>query len=180
MHDEGSQGKLEQHLAENLDAFVGFARKRLADPELAADVVQSSFLKALKSSEQLQDVDKFIPWFYRILRRSIIDIYRERGARDEALKRFADQFSEDANVEDERTVCSCVNRLLGTLKPEYSDILRRVDLEGDAVTAVAKKMGTTPNNATVRLHRARAQLRERLEQTCKMCAKHGCIDCTCE
>jgi RNA polymerase sigma-70 factor (ECF subfamily) len=180
MQHDAAEHALEKLLAENLDAFVGFARSRLADPELAADVVQSSFLKALKSSGQLQDADKFVPWFYRILRRSIIDIYRERGAREEALKRFAAEFTEDANPEDERVVCGCVNRLLGTLKPEYSDILRRVDLEGDAVTDAAKKIGTTPNNATVRLHRARAQLRERLEQTCKMCAKHGCIDCTCE
>jgi RNA polymerase sigma-70 factor (ECF subfamily) len=177
---EAAEHALEKHLAENLDAFVGFARKRLADPELAADVVQSSFLKALKSSEQLHDADKFVPWFYRILRRSIIDIYRERGARDEALKRFAVEFSEEATVEDGRTICGCVNRLLDTLKPEYAEILRRVDLNGEAVTATAQAIGTTANNATVRLHRARAQLRERLEQTCKMCAKHGCIDCTCE
>lgn len=179
MHDAAEQA-LEKHLAENLEAFVGFARRRLADPELAADVVQNSFLKALKSSEQLQDADKFIPWFYRILRRSIIDIYRERGAREEALKRFAAEFAVDASPEDARTVCRCVNQLLDTLKPEYADILRRVDLNGEAVTATAEKIGTTANNATVRLHRARAQLRERLEQTCKMCAKHGCIDCTCE
>jgi RNA polymerase sigma factor (sigma-70 family) len=180
MQDKTGEHALEKHLAENLDAFVGFARKRLNDPELAADVVQSSFLKALKSSEQLDDAQKFVPWFYRILRRSIIDIYRERGAREDALKRFAAEFAEVATSEDERTVCGCVNGLLGTLKPEYSEILRRVDLEGDAVTVAARKLGTTSNNATVRLHRARAQLRQRLEQTCKMCAKHGCADCTCE
>jgi RNA polymerase sigma-70 factor (ECF subfamily) len=178
-HDAAEQA-LKEKLGENLDAFVGFARKRLGDPELAADVVQSSFLKALKSSKQLHDAGKFVPWFYSILRRGIIDIYRERGAREEALERFAAELAEDATAEDERTVCGCISRLLGTLKPEYSDIIRRVDLEGDAVVDAAKKIGTTSNNATVRLHRARAQLRERLEQTCKVCAKHGCVDCTCE
>ena len=126
MQHDAAEHALEKHLAGNLDAFVGFARKRLADPELAADVVQGSFLKALKSSEQLQDAEKFVPWFYRILRRSIIDIYRERGAREEALKRFAAEFAVNANPEDERTVCRCVDGVLITLKPEYSDILRRV------------------------------------------------------
>jgi hypothetical protein len=34
-------------LLENIKEFVGSARKRLGDPELAADVVQDSLLKAL-------------------------------------------------------------------------------------------------------------------------------------
>lgn len=180
MNNYGTDHPLEKLLAENLDAFVGFARKRLADPELAADVVQSSFLKALQSAGQLHDSDKFVSWFYRILRRSIIDIYRERSATEGALARFANEFAESATPEDERTVCGCVKGLLDSLKPEYAEILRRVDLDGEAVTAAAKEVGTTANNATVRLHRARAQLRERLHQTCQICARHGCLDCTCK
>jgi RNA polymerase sigma-70 factor (ECF subfamily) len=31
----------------------------------------------------------------------------------------------------------------------------------------------------VRLHRARAALKTRLEQSCGTCATHGCLDCTC-
>ena len=69
MHNDPPTIDLQQKLAENLDAFVGFARKRLGDPEVAADVVQRSVLKALKASGQLEDADKFLPWFYRILRR---------------------------------------------------------------------------------------------------------------
>jgi RNA polymerase sigma factor (sigma-70 family) len=179
MHNDPPAIDLQQKLAENLDAFVGFARKRLGDPQLAADVVQSSFLKALKASGQLEDADKFVPWFYRILRRSIIDVYRERETREEALKRFALEFREEASPEDERNLCACVGKLIGTLKPEYADVLRQVDLEGATVTAAAGKLGLTANNTAVRLHRARAQLRERLEQTCRLCARHGCLDCTC-
>jgi RNA polymerase sigma-70 factor (ECF subfamily) len=35
------------------------------------------------------------------------------------------------------------------------------------------------NNLKVRLHRGRKQLRERIEQTCRACATHGCLDCIC-
>jgi len=45
---------------------------------------------------------------------------------------------------------------------------------------VAKELGITPNNLKVRRHRARQQLRERLEEVCRTCAKHGCLDCSCE
>ena len=38
-------------LLENVREFTSFARKRLGDPELAADAVQESLLKALRSKE---------------------------------------------------------------------------------------------------------------------------------
>jgi len=31
----------------------------------------------------------------------------------------------------------------------------------------------------VRLHRARAALREKLVRSCRTCAEHGCLDCSC-
>lgn len=44
---------------------------------------------------------------------------------------------------------------------------------------VAKALGITTNNATVRLHRARRALKRELERSCGICATHGCLDCTC-
>ncbi len=68
---------------------------------------------------------------------------------------------------------------MDTLKPEYADAIRRVDLGGVAVGAFAAHAGLTPNNAAVRLHRARAALRRQLERCCGTCATHGCLDCVC-
>ena len=71
-------------------------------------------------------------------------------------------------------------RELPALKPDYATLLRRLDLNGEASAPVAASLGITRNNLIVRLHRARRQLRERLEQTCRLCAKHGCLDCHCD
>lgn len=38
----------------------------------------------------------------------------------------------------------------------------------------------TPNNLTVRLHRARQALRDGLEESCGICSQHGCLNCVCE
>lgn len=46
---------IESHLLENVKEYLGFARKRLGDPELAADAVPESLLKALKGADQLRD-----------------------------------------------------------------------------------------------------------------------------
>jgi len=69
--------------------------------------------------------------------------------------------------------------LLPTLKPEYSALIRKLDIEEAEPAKVASEMGVTTNNLKVRLHRARQQLRARLIDTCKLCAKHRCLDCTC-
>jgi RNA polymerase sigma-70 factor (ECF subfamily) len=73
-----------------------------------------------------------------------------------------------------------MNDLIVTLKPEYAEILRRVDLGESRLDSVAAELGITANNATVRLHRARQALRQRLEQMCGVCAHHGCLNCTCD
>jgi RNA polymerase sigma-70 factor (ECF subfamily) len=67
-----------------------------------------------------------------------------------------------------------------TLKPNYADLIRRIDLAGESLPSVAKELRVTTNNLTVRLHRARQALRESLEQACGICSKHGCLNCTCE
>jgi RNA polymerase sigma-70 factor (ECF subfamily) len=78
-----------------------------------------------------------------------------------------------------QTVCECATALLETLKPEYAAALRRVELDGIGVREFAREAGVTPNNASVRLSRARDALRRQLERSCGTCAEHGCLDCTC-
>ena len=92
---------LEKQLLENVREFTAFARRRLGDPELAADVVQESLLKALRSSDELRDQEKAKAWFYRILRRTIIDLYRRRDARDRAMADIEQEFGGAPDSEQE-------------------------------------------------------------------------------
>lgn len=172
--------QLEAALTENLEQFTAFARSRISDPELASDVVQESLLKALKSADQLKENENAVAWFYKILRHSIIDLYRHREVDKRAIEKLMTEADVEPNDAEEKMVCRCFERLLPTLKPEYAELIRSVDLNENSLADVSKRVGITTNNLNVRLHRARNQLRERLEQTCGMCSKHGCLNCTCE
>jgi RNA polymerase sigma factor (sigma-70 family) len=172
--------RIEEHLLKELDTFTAFARSRVGDPHLAADVVQDSLLKAVKSADQLRDDESVTAWFYRILRRTIIDLYRRRAAAQRAVERLEQELAAPPDAEEARVTCACVEAIIPTLKPEYAEIIRQLDLDGRAPEQVAAARGVTANNLRVRHHRARQQLRERLEQTCRLCARHGCLDCTCE
>lgn len=171
--------QIEEHLLKQLEVFTAFARSRVGDPHLAADVVQDSLLKAVKSADQLRENESVTAWFYRILRRTIIDLYRRRAVSQSALDRLERELDVPPDAAEERAACACVESLIPTLKPEYADVIRRLDLNGEAADAVAAALDLNANNLRVRHHRARQQLRERLEQTCRLCAKHGCLDCTC-
>jgi len=171
---------LESAIIRNLQTFVAFARKRLGDHHLAEDVVQESLVKALTSDRHPETDEETTVWFYRILRRSIIDIYRKQGARDRAMERFEAEFPDSPDEADERELCRCIRRLLTSVPEQYRALLEEVDLKGKEPDEVAAKLGLTKNNLTVRLHRARKHLRKTLAANCRACSVHGCRDCTCE
>src|SRR5690606_13706155 len=129
----------------------------------------------------LRDEESAVAWFYRLLRNAVVDHYRRRGAEARALEKegIAQLVREELSDEEVKgTLCACMNDLLPTLKAEYAQILRAVDLEEQSVSDVARALGITANNASVRLHRARLALRRALERSCRTCASHGCLDCS--
>jgi RNA polymerase sigma-70 factor (ECF subfamily) len=171
---------LEVAIIKNLQTFVAFARNRLGDHHLAEDVVQESLVKALMADRHPETDQETTVWFYRILRRSIIDVYRKQGTRGRALDRFEKEFPQSLEKSDERELCKCFRRLLPLVPGQYRELLEEVDLKGKEPDEVAAKLGLTRNNLTVKLHRARKHLRKALMANCRACSVHGCLDCTCE
>lgn len=174
-----------QRLTEDRSQFEGFLRRRVRDDSIAQDLLQQSFVKALQQHHSLKNEESVVPWFYRILRNTLIDYYRSQAtdeARQKDFEKQADIFSENhvpSLDEAKTTVCACLEGVLSALRPGYADLIRRIDLTGEPLASVAQQLQITPNNATVRLHRARQALRKSLEASCGICSKHGCIDCTC-
>ena len=166
-------------LLPHYEMFLAFTRKRVADPELAADALQDSLHKALKSIGHVRQNESLVPWFYRILRRTIIDLYRRRSVRERLFVELPENFEAVTDQAERSTVCGCLRRLLPTLKPEYAQAIEAVDLDEAAIESVAAELGVSRSSLKVRLHRARRQLHERLLQTCQLCARHACLDCHC-
>lgn len=167
-------------LIRHREKLLSYVRKRVSPPDLAEDLLQDSLLKALKSAGELRAEDKLLPWFYRILQRAIVDHYRKRQTESSHVDRpeDMDEFA-SPDPEDEAALCECFRELLPTLKPEYARLIERLELGRQDTDQVAADLGIHPNNLKVRRHRARQALRQRLEETCRVCAEHGCLDCTC-
>jgi RNA polymerase sigma-70 factor (ECF subfamily) len=163
--------------------FLAFLKPRVGSADAAEEILQAAFVKGLEKQATIREGESAVGWFYRLLRNAVVDHYRRNGAARRGHERFVAENPEPtAELDTALTaeVCACVDGLIPTLKPEYADLLRRVELGGASVVEAAAELGVTPNNAAVRLHRARAALKKRLEQTCGTCTEHGCLECTCQ
>lgn len=166
-------------LVENHRRFLSFLERRVGSREVAEDILQDAFVRGLTRADQLRDQESIVAWFYRTLRNAIVDHWRRTAAERKVFDDAEEGVEPAADPELMNTVCACASALLETLKPEYAEALRRVDLDGVPVNVFAEEKSVTANNASVRLFRAREALRRQVVRSCGTCAEHGCLDCSC-
>ena len=159
--------------------FLRFLEARVRDRATAEDILQAAFVRSIEKADTVRDPESVVAWFYRLLRNAVIDHYRRTGRDARQVEPEKAEAALAYEAELKGVVCACVDRLVPTLKPEYAEMIRRVDLQEEPLGEVAAALGITVNNATVRLHRARQGLKKQLERSCGTCATHGCLDCRC-
>jgi len=160
--------------------FLGFVERRVGDRELAEDILQNAYVRALHHENELVEGESVVAWFYRVLRNAVIDQYRRRSSESKAMDAWGRELETEVpshEVRDE--ICECLGGVVKGLKPEYAELIQAVDLGEQPLQDFAKERKLTASNAGVRAHRARAALRKQLVKTCGSCSKHGCLNCTC-
>jgi len=180
---EGLTAETIARLVDSHARFLAFLERRVGARETAEEILQEAYARALQRGDALRAGESAVAWFYRLLRNALVDHHRRRGAERRALESVATQPVAPEPLPDAelmQTVCGCVSALIETLKPEYAEIVRAIELDEQPLSDYAQRTGITSNNAAVRLHRAREALFKRLVQCCGTCATHGCLDCHCE
>lgn len=177
--DAAPHSLVEAHLLAGRAYLLAYVASRVNDPALAEDVVQDSLLRALRAAPDLRDEEKLVPWFRRIVSNAITDVYRRRDREAASLERYRHEQDGAVPSTEDEALCLCFQALLPTLKDEYRVLIEALELEGRDPDAVARELGITRNNLNVRRHRARRQLRERLEAMCTACPDHGFHACDC-
>lgn len=159
-------------------AFKGFLRSRLHSDADAEDLLQIGLLKALERSGDLRDETRLEAWFYQLLRTTLIDHERSRHA---ALQREGAWLNERETDEAlRRHACACLAGVVSTLIPAHAALVDRVELQGQSLAEASAAANISSGNASVILHRARKEIRKRLELICGECAEHSCRDCDCD
>lgn len=169
-------------LIENRRAFLRFLTRRVGSGDIAEEVLQQFYLRAISKASDIKKRESVLQWFFRVLSSTLADFYRGETARRQGEGEYAHLQPESLNEfnTDTELVCMCFYQLLPMLKPEYAEALQRIDLRGESRAKVAEDLSITLNLVRVRLHRARQALKHALLASCKgCCPEHGFMNCEC-
>ncbi|WP_100179765.1 RNA polymerase sigma factor [Bradyrhizobium nitroreducens] len=170
-------------LVGSYDRLRGYLQRRLGGRAEAEEVLQAFMLRALERSGDIRDADSVRGWLSRVLATTIADFHRQASRSRTREMSFPNELNNrlaaDQDSAANAAVCDCLHAHLSLLKPEHAEVIRRLDLGGEPRETVAADLGVTVNNLTVRLHRARHALRERLERTCVVCLEESFWECRC-
>ena len=150
-------------LSEHSQALYRFSLSITRDPELAADLVQDTFLRAMERSDQYRGDAPLRAWLRRILHNLAIDRAR-RNEREVIVEAIEDDWRDD-----EYTVDPAAIALRTQLRAELEDALARLpfiyrvavllhDVEGWTVAEIAEVQGISLPAGKQRLRRGRMAL----------------------
>ncbi|MDA9410021.1 RNA polymerase sigma-70 factor [Bradyrhizobium sp. CCBAU 51745] len=180
---EAQESVVRTALVSSYDRLRSYLQRRFGGRAEAEEVLQAFMLRALERSGDIRDADSVRGWLSRVLATTIADFHRQRlKSRTREMPfphELNDRLAADQDAAANTVVCECLHTHLTLLKPEHAEVIRRIDLAGEPRELVAADLGVTVNNLTVRLHRARNVLRERLEQTCVVCLEESFWECRC-
>lgn len=167
-------------LVDNRRRFLAFLERRVGNRSAAEEILQSAYARAVERGVPADRDEGAVNWFFAVLKNAVVDHHRRRASESRAVATLSSEgVPEISDPELRDEVCACFRRLLPTMHADYAAILEKVDLEDRPVADVARELGITANNASVRLHRARTALRTQLERSCGACSTHGCLECSC-
>jgi len=142
--------------------------------EDAQDVAQEAFLNAYQSLDSFKGDSLFFTWLYRIAVNTAISHRRKRrvlaridiGPAGDSLLEPADpsDLSRPGHAIEQVEQEQKIHQALARLSPEHRAVLVMKDLEGQKYEEMAEALEVPIVTIRSRLHRARLELRELLEQ----------------
>lgn len=177
----------EQETLSHLEALMAFARRLTKSQAEAEDLVQDTYVKAIRARGQFQEGTNLRAWLLRILRNTFINRYH-RGSLERSLvaKPVTDPVSDgwissatmratrDAEnlalrPELARHICAAIN----DLPEEFRMVVLLADVEEFAYKEIAATLECPIGTVMSRLHRGRKLLKARLLQQAR---DNGLID----
>jgi len=139
--------------------------------EDAEEVSQDIFIKAYRSLADFKGMAKFSTWLYTIVNTTCITFLRKkkldiRSLDDEKTFEIADNQDSGfrANQVEQKSRQNMVNQAIAMLSPDDAQIITLFYKNEQSLEEIGQILGLEVNTAKVRLHRARARLKEKMEK----------------
>ena len=152
--------------------------RMVRDRELAEDLAQETFVKALNAIESYRPEFKFSSWIFKIANNAAIDHLRRReldtlslegsphAETPEAVEATAlqigDRQESPLDTVEARELGGQIEQAIGQLRPEYRSCILLRHVEGRAYEEIAEILNLPLGTVKTYIHRARNELRQAL------------------
>jgi RNA polymerase sigma-70 factor (TIGR02943 family) len=174
----------EQWVDAHGDYLYNYAWSRVQSKETAEDLVQETFISALRAKDSFRGESAELTWLLSILKRKVIDYYRKKGAKKEfsaayfskpfqdsegmqghwIMERAPKDWEKETHAPTRQDEFQSIMEICLSLLPEkWKAVFVLKVMEEINSDDICKEIGCTPSNLWVILHRARLKLRECIE-----------------
>jgi RNA polymerase sigma-70 factor (ECF subfamily) len=165
------------------DFLYRFALSRVKDPAVAEDLVQETFLAALRARENFKGRSAGRTWMIAILKHKIVDYIRKkiREPSTDKIETLTDSAESDfdargewqirpskwainpGKIYEQKEFMDVLYRCLAELPSRLAQAFMLREIDGLGTEEICKEMDITATNSWVMLYRARMSLRHCLE-----------------
>jgi RNA polymerase sigma-70 factor (ECF subfamily) len=152
------------------DVVRRFINMTVKNQWVADDLTQETFIKAYKSIDSLEDISKIKSWLIRIAYNLCLDYLKTASKNKfdslDSIEEFSANILPIGKQLERNEMSQCVQEKMLLLPQSYRTILCLSDIAGLAHHEIAEVLEVNVGNVKVRLHRARAKMKEILNQHC--------------
>lgn len=158
-------------LVKNHQRFVfTLALRFTKNREDAEEVAQDCFIKAYRSLGTFKQTSKFSTWLYTITYTTAMSFLRKRQVdttsidnNENVLQLVNNISSYNADLVEQKSANVYLNIAINNLSPIDAAIITLFYLGEQSLEEIGQAMHMEPNTIKVKLHRARARLKEQME-----------------
>jgi RNA polymerase sigma factor (sigma-70 family) len=172
---DGSDEALEALFLRYKDRIGAYVRGIVSDQGKAEDIVQETFISALRSLRSSQRPIAFRPWIYQIARNACIDqLRRQKRATEISLDSDAFNLQDEGRISQSRPSTHsevarredmhALRQAFGGLPDSQHEALVMRELEGLSYTEIASRMNVSPAAVESMLFRARRGLKDEYDE----------------
>lgn len=170
MDSAGSNSVFAAATLEHIDALYGFAMTLTRDKTEAEDLVQETYLRAVRAANQPQPEENLKAWLFVIMRNTWLNIMRHKhhGLRifeaddEHAAGAVSDKTYDPHVVYLRKLEQEQVREAIEKLPDAYREIVVLRDIEGFSYQEIATVLNCPAGTVMSRLGRARGKLRDAL------------------
>lgn len=149
-----------------------YVLRKVADEQMANDVVQDVFEKVIKNIQKLNEVENIQQYLYKMARNAVVDSFRSRKVKFEELdnNKFDNQevLEEESDSESLNSIISkcCILPFINKLPEKYREALLASEINNISQTELAAHLKISYSGAKSRVQRGRDKLKEILQECC--------------